>query len=185
MVTSWQEDNLDNTDPKVSEDNLSKCYSNHNSFKNDYKKHIIFETKWNLGLHAWRSNYKGRNARSKVESLTQSLNMQNQLISEYRQQFIELQLCAPWIPNEVINKMGIRPKIFNETKRRKVLVNALSGGQKNELLSSAWKPARNEWKNTLNHLSTLKPIVQQRENEQKLLSNLLKEQSESNGNGGR
>ena len=70
LVTSWQEDNLDNTDPKVSEDNWSKYYSNNNSFKNDYNKHIIFETKWNLGLHACGSNYKGRNAWSRVKSLT-------------------------------------------------------------------------------------------------------------------
>ena len=62
LVTSWQEDNLDNTDPKVSEDNWSKYYSNHNSVKNVYCKHVMYETKWNLGLLAWGSNYEGRNA---------------------------------------------------------------------------------------------------------------------------
>ena len=70
LVTSWQADNLDVADPQAQEDNWNKYYSNHKSVRNVYRKHVIYEAEWNLGLHAWGSNYEGRNAWSKVELLT-------------------------------------------------------------------------------------------------------------------
>ena len=72
IVKHWQKTNLEDTDAAACLKNWKEYYD---ATTNDYKKYVLQEIEWSLGLLIWGTNYKGLNAWTKVKQMIQTIKI--------------------------------------------------------------------------------------------------------------
>ena len=77
----------------------------------------------------------------------------------YKTQMQEFQKYAKDIPSESYSLRGMKPPKFIEEELCDMLANAVSEAQEIKLISQGWILTTKSWKESLDKLENLKPII--------------------------
>ena len=138
---------------------LKNWKEHYNATTNNYKKHVLQEIEWSLGLLIWGINYKGLNAWTKVKQMIQTMKIIGPMNAKaYKTQMREFQKYAEDIPSESYSLQGMKPSKFTKVELRDMLANTVSETQENKLTSQGWRLTTNNWKESLDKSENLEPL---------------------------
>ena len=161
IVKHWQKNNLETTKAAACLKNWKDYY---NATTDEYKKHVLQEIEWNLGLLIWGTDYDGRNASTKIKQMIQTIKMVGQMNAKaYKTCMREFQKYTENILLESYALLGMKPPKFTKSELRNMLANAVTETQENKLISQWWRITTNGWNESLNKLGNLEQTISREE----------------------